>query len=140
MTTTFDPVKDKDLWLDIDTRGFEEMVGDQLRALDTEAPKVIRRGALNAETDVKDNLVPVGETGDLSGSIEGKADEDGLGFTLGAYMDYAAAQEVNFMQHHPNKGPTGERGAYYISRGIDRAAENIQKDTAEMSDKVLEAA
>lgn len=93
---------------------------------------------LDGERHTRDNLVPV-KDGYLQGAITGRvndAGDEGILRTEG--IGYAAAQEVHDEYYHPDSGPTGERGAHYIERGILYIADNAPEHVGKTMQRILE--
>lgn len=85
------------------------------------APEVVRQAALDVamtgEAQTKKRFVPVGATGMLQASVTGRVVQLTTAELRTNNIKYAPAQEFRLDYFHPNRGPTGERGADYIGRG-----------------------
>jgi hypothetical protein len=124
---------EKDPHFYIDTSAAEAQIAAALEGLGELTRQALGVIILDAEADTRENLCPVGQTGNLSSSIKGTVDEDGQGATLQTSgVDYAAPQEFREDYNHPDLGPQGIRGAHYIYRGMARAGEKAPETVAKM--------
>ncbi|MHB9110928.1 MAG: hypothetical protein ACYDCO_28055 [Armatimonadota bacterium] len=111
--------------LDVDTREVEAFMKKIMAVVPRARYDAMGAIMLKAEAQVKELYVPVGVTENLSGSVTGTVEDGGqTGELRTNNIEYAAAQEFNHEYDHSREpGPTGERGADYIGRGIRYAAE-----------------
>jgi len=128
-----------DTQFQVNTDGFDAMIGEQLRALGPAAKLVTIDIAMATEAEVKQNMIPIRD-GHAQSTVECNPHPDGMGFTLSAGgmnskikdavdVDYAAALETDLEAHHPNQEGSegGQRGADFIGRGIKFAGEYGQR-------------
>ncbi|MHB9110961.1 MAG: hypothetical protein ACYDCO_28220 [Armatimonadota bacterium] len=125
-----------DDFFSVDTRDIEA----QFAGVQQDLPRRREDGMtvimLTAEGAVKERFAPY-KDGELAGSVTGEAKDGGeTGELRTNGIEYAAAQEFNHEFDHPNAGPTGERGADYIGRGIRYADEIAPEVWQRMHDEV----
>lgn len=110
-------------FFDIDISGAVGTLQRAAGALPGGRARGMRAIMLQAEGAVKDRFCPW-KDGELAGSVTGTVEDGGeVGELRTNNIVYAAAQEFDHEYDHPNQGPTGERGADYIGRGIRYADE-----------------
>lgn len=109
-----------------------------LRAAIAQAPtarrEILRDAIHHAEKETVNRFVPHA-LGNLSDSIAGTVDADGMGATLKTQnVAYAIVQETDHTLDHSapdhDPGPTGERGADYIGRGIREGGAQLPRIAA----------